>query len=232
VHLAAVAQASGQIDQRAAGSDPYVTPLSSTWNEKAEAGSSGPAGSLPALDDSAAAVVARDGRVADQCAVDGPHLPASDPEIELRCLGDAEAGADSPPDVAHDALETRIAADRVEIGRALEEGRRTRLEVVRRFERGERVVAPAEREQISRALDLDHRLRRVRGTGPLERVEGPLVPTELAFGLRDAQPAEPIVRRFRDELAIGLDRVLPPPLLQREVGRMRERLGLTERGPR
>src|SRR5690606_14376466 len=154
-----------------------------------------------------------------------------EPEIELRGFRKAEARADSAPDAAHDALESDVAAKRIEIRRALEQARGPRLEMVGGFEGRERVVAPAEREQVPRALDLEHRLRRVGGAGALERLERMLVQAELALGLRDAQPAQPIVRRFGDELSIAFDRLLPPSLLECEVRGMRERLGLRKCRP-
>src|SRR5690606_20027966 len=163
VHRAAFAQPAGHLDHGAAGARPDVAPLSSAWNEKAEAGSGRAADPLPLLEDRAAAVALSDGVVADQRAVDAADLPAAEPEVELRRLRHPEARVHPGAHVADDALKARIVAQRLELRAPFDDLARPRADVIGRLEGGERLAVAAERDEVQRALDLDHRFRRLRG---------------------------------------------------------------------
>src|SRR3970282_2822026 len=91
----------------------------------------------------------------------------------------------------------------------LEQSERTQADVIRGFERGERFVTVAEREQVAGAFDLDHRFRRARKTRPLKRSERSVVTTELPFRLRDAQPAQPVLGARRENRAVSEDCGVP-----------------------
>src|SRR5690606_25580902 len=95
------------------------------------------------------------------------------------------------PDAAEHAREARLGAQRVELGRLLEQRERADAEMIRRVERVERRGALAERGEVARALELDHALRAVRGARVLERRERVPMAAELALGLRDPEPAQP-----------------------------------------
>src|SRR5690606_3769028 len=182
---------------------PHMTPLSSAWNEKAEAGSGRAADALPLLEDRAASVLLRDGVVADQRAVDVAHFPAAEPKIELGGLGQAGARMHAGAHVANDTLEPRIRAKRVELRPPLEHLSRPGADVVGDIERLQGLLVTAESGEVQRALDLDHRFRRLRGPRRLERLERRGVVAELPLRLRDAEQAQPVLRVLGEQLPIA-----------------------------
>src|SRR5690606_17800388 len=107
MHFAARPQLSGDVDQGPPRAGPYMPPLSSTWNEKAETGSGRSADARPLLEDRAAAVLLRDRVEADQRAVDRPVLPPPEPEVELRRFRRGRAGVYARTNAAQHALEAR-----------------------------------------------------------------------------------------------------------------------------
>src|SRR5690606_3496819 len=92
----------------------------------------GAAGPFPLLLNRAAAVALRDRVVADQRAVGVAHLPAAEPEIELGRRRDRLAREYARPDAAEHAREARLGAQRVELGRLLEQRERADAEMIRR----------------------------------------------------------------------------------------------------
>ena len=122
-----------------------------------------------------------------------------------------------------DALKAAALAIGVELGRALDERERAQPAVIRRVERGERVVVAAEQCEVARALEIDHRFGRIRRARGLERRERVVVTLELALRLRDAQQAQAILGVRSEDLAVLADRVLPAALLERELGGVGDR---------
>ena len=133
----------------------------------------------------------------------------------------AFAGIDARADVAVDALETAPLAIAIELRCALDERERAHAAVIGGVERRERLVVAAEQSEIARALEIDHRLGRVRRARGLERRERVVVALQLALRLRDAQQAQPILGVRGQNLAILADRVVPAAFLERELGGIR-----------
>ncbi len=102
--------------------------------------------------------------------------------------------------------------------RLLDEREGAQTAVIRGVERPERVVVAIHEREIARALEIDHRLGRVRRACLLERRERLVVAPQLALRLRDSQQAEAVLGIGREDLAVLADRVFPAALLERELG--------------
>ena len=136
-------------------------------------------------------------------------------------LGNAFARIHARAHVAVHALEAAELAIPVELRRALDERERAQAAVIGGVERRERLVVAAEQREIARALEIDHRLGRVRRARVLERRERVVVALQLALRLRDAQQAQAILGVRGENLAVLGDRVVPTALLERELGGIR-----------
>ena len=95
--------------------------------------------------------------------------------------------------------------------------------MIRGVERRQRLVVATEQREIARALEIDHRLGRIRRARRLERRERVVVAFQLALRLRDAQQAQPILGVRGEDLAVLADRVFPAALLERELGGIGDR---------